>query len=89
MAKGISAKRARRQSLKRHEINRHRVRTIRTLIRSAREAIASGSDETAERVQRAVVALDRVAGKAPLHRNNAARRKGRLIRLLNRSKADA
>ena len=63
MAKGISAAKAHRRSLKKREINRHRNRTIRTLIRHAREAIEDGAQDAPDTVRRAMVALDRSKGK--------------------------
>ncbi len=86
MAKGISAAKAHRRSVKKREINRHRNRTIRTLIRSAREAIEDGEQDAQDTVKRAMVALDRAKGKT-LHGRNADRRKSRLVRLLNRTQA--
>ncbi len=81
--KGISAKRARRQSLIRHEINRHRTRTVRTAIKTARESILSKSDDANETLKLASVALERAGSKGTIHRNNAARRKSRLAKMLN------
>jgi len=86
VAKGISAAKAHRRSVKKREINRHRNRTIRTLIRSAREAIEDGEQDAQDTVKRAMVALDRAKGKT-LHGRNADRRKSRLVRLLNRTQA--
>lgn len=83
--KGISAKRARRQSLIRHEINRHRSRTVRTAIKTARESILSKSDDAKETLKLASIALDRAGSKGTIHRNNAARRKSRLAKMLNSS----
>ena len=86
MAKGISAAKAHRRSLRKRDVNRHRNRTIRTLIRRAREAIEDGEQDAQDTVNRAMVALDRAKGKT-LHGRNADRRKGRLARLLNRAQA--
>lgn len=87
MTKGISAAKAHRQSLRRHESNRHRMRTLRTLIRSARESVEDGADDREERVRVASAALDRAASRGVIHSNNASRRKGRLLLLLNRTDA--
>ncbi len=86
MAKGISAAKAHRRSLRKRDVNRHRNRTIRTLIRRAREAIEDGAQDAPDTVRRAMVALDRSKGKT-LHSRNADRRKSRLARLLNRAQA--
>ena len=46
--------------------------------------IASDDLESAEKaVEDAVVALDKAAQKGAIHRNNAARRKSRIMRTLN------
>lgn len=58
----------------------------RTLVKRAELAIG-GEDQTAaqEAVNRAVSMLDRAYGKKVIHRNNAARRKSRLIAKLNQA----
>lgn len=56
----------------------------RTLVKKAELAIQSGdSAEAQTAVQRAVAMLDRVAGKGIIHKNNAARRKSRLMAKFN------
>ena len=87
MTKGISAAKRHRQSLRRREVNRRRVRTLRTLIRNARESVADGTEDREERVRAASAALDRAASRGVIHANNASRRKGRLRGLLNRAEA--
>jgi small subunit ribosomal protein S20 len=59
--------------------------SVRTHIRHAREAIADAATEatTAEAVKRAISQLDRAVSKGVIHPNNAARRKSRLMKLLN------
>jgi len=84
--KGISAKRARRQSLVRYEINKHRVRTVRSAVRSAREAISTSEEDVLDKIKVASQALDRAASKGTIHKNNAARRKSRLAKLAQSSK---
>ncbi len=87
MAKGISAAKAHRQSDRRRDVNRHRNRTVRTLIRRARESIAEGSQGAQEAVRSAMIELDRAKGKGTLHGKNVDRRKSRLARLLNKAPA--
>ncbi len=59
-----------------------------TYIRDARKLIDEGDLDSAEIIaRRAVVALDKAASKGALHRNNAARRKSRLMSRLSRAKA--
>lgn len=84
-----STKRA-RQSINRRERNRYFQTTARTLIKKTRNQIAGGELEEAEVTMRqAVKALDTAARKGIIHRNNAARRKSRLARTLNKAKAEA
>ncbi|MDQ6693448.1 MAG: 30S ribosomal protein S20 [Chloroflexota bacterium] len=62
------------------------VRTaLKTYIRSAQSQIAAQQPEdAAQAVVRAISALDKAAGKGIIHRNQAARRKSRLMAKLNR-----
>lgn len=59
-------------------------------MRKANEAIADG-DQTAAAaaVAEAISTLDRVANKGVIHKNNAARRKSRLMAKLNQLGAPA
>jgi small subunit ribosomal protein S20 len=61
----------------------------RSRVRKAREAIAGAAKapETAAALREAVVALDKAASKGVIHRNNAARRKSRLMQRLNKALA--
>lgn len=60
----------------------------RTLVRRAIEAIEAGDEEAAnEAVARAIRALDRTASRGVIHKNNAARRKSRLMSKLNTMKS--
>ena len=71
-----------RQEQKRRMHNRSVKSLVKTQITKARNAIAF--DENAEAAVRAAVSeLDRAAKKGVLHRNNAARRKSRLMKQLN------
>jgi len=56
----------------------------RTYIKRTRRLVAEGKlDEAQEAARQAISTLDRAAEKGILHRNNVARRKSRLMRLLN------
>ena len=58
--------------------------SARTLIRKAQSAIRTENTELAEtEVLKAVRALDKAAAKGVIHKNNAARRKSRLMAHLN------
>jgi small subunit ribosomal protein S20 len=81
-----SAIKRHRQSLRRGERNQARRTAARSAVRKARELITEGSrDEAAVAVNSAASILDRAANKGTLHPNNAARRKSRLMRQLNRA----
>lgn len=63
---------------------------MRTTIRKSAAELASGSvDTSAEAVARAISIIDRTAAKGVIHRNQAARRKSRLMKRLNQLKAQA
>lgn len=64
--------------------------TVRTYVTRARNAIASDTEapETAEAIRTAISNLDRAVRKGVLHRNNAARRKSRLMARLNKAQAE-
>ncbi|NJN98994.1 MAG: 30S ribosomal protein S20 [Anaerolineales bacterium] len=84
-----SAKRA-RQNVKRRAHNRYYSVTARTFVKKARLQIeGKDSENAAETVQQAIKALDKAAQKGVIHRNNAARRKSRLVKALNKAKAAA
>jgi len=71
-----------RQEQKRRLHNRSVKSLVKTQITKARQAIAV--DENAEEAVRAAASeLDRAAKKGVIHRNNAARRKSRLMKQLN------
>jgi small subunit ribosomal protein S20 len=74
-----SAKKQARAGARRSVRNRAAKSEVKTLIVKARRSLAAGSADSA---LEAVRALDRAASKGVLHRNNAARRKGRLARQL-------
>ena len=56
--------------------------SARTFVKRARVAITTGSEDSAAAITAAISALDRAAQKGVIHRNNAARRKSRLLKLL-------
>lgn len=89
MANTKSAIKRIRSSERKRRINQvHRSRA-RTYVKNTRRLIASGELQDAEvMAQRALSALDRAAQKGIIHRNNAARRKSRLLRALNQAKQE-
>ncbi len=73
-----------RQNEKRRVHNRVYRGSTRTAIRNAQAAIETGEMEDARTVTMvAIQALDRAAAKGIIHKNNAARRKSRLMAQLN------
>lgn len=63
---------------------------VKTAIRHAVTSIGEGNLETAqERVIHAISQLDKAASKGVIHRGNAARRKSRLMRKLNKAASEA
>jgi small subunit ribosomal protein S20 len=82
MPNNRAAEKRMRQEQKRRLHNRSIKSLVKTQITKARQAIIADADaETA--VRDAVSDLDRAAKKGVIHRNNAARRKSRLMKQLN------
>ncbi len=78
-----SAAKRMRQNEKRRVRNRVIRTRTRSFVKRARQAIEAGDLEAAQlAVQAASRELDRAVSKGILHRNNADRRKGRLMRQL-------
>jgi small subunit ribosomal protein S20 len=71
-----------RQNEKRRLNNRNVRGAARTAVNQARAAFAEGAAETKEAVLSAISALDKAAEKGVIHKNNAARRKSRLMKKL-------
>ena len=72
--------------LVRKSLRKRPLRTAtRTYVKKAQETIATGDSEAAmESTNQAIKVLDKAATKGIIHRNNAARRKSRLMDRLNR-----
>lgn len=83
MANTKSAKKDARRSAARALRNRSVKSAVKTKVTKFRRAAATGEEGLAELALTAVSALDRAASKGILHRNNAARRKARLVKQLN------
>lgn len=71
-----------RQNEKRRVRNRHFRGAARSAVNEARAAFDTGAPNTREAVLAAISLLDKAAERGVLHPNNAARRKGRLMRRL-------
>ena len=90
MANTRSAIKQMRRAERRRKINQvHRSRA-RTFVKKTRRLIAEGRLAEAEALSReAISALDRAAQKGVIHKNNAARRKSRLMKYLNQARQQA
>ena len=90
MANTKSAIKNIRRSERRRRINQVYRSRARTYIKKTRKLIAAGRlDEAEATIRQAVSALDKAAQKGVIHKNNAARRKSRLMQQLNKAKAQA
>ena len=81
----MPAKKTGRQQVKRARRNRSAKTETRTIIGRANRSLDSGDAEAAQpAVALAISTLDRAVRKGILHRNNAARRKSRMVAKLSR-----
>ena len=71
-----------RQNENRRLRNRNMRGAARTAVNQARAAFEANEPETKETILKAISALDKAAEKGVIHKNNAARRKGRLMKKL-------
>ena len=84
MANSKSSKKRIRVAERRAERNKPLRTEARTFVKKAEVAIAAGDVAAAEAATReAISVLDRVAVKDVIHKNNAARRKSRLMAKFN------
>ena len=73
-----------RQALRRRDINRRGRSAAKTLVqRASNIALGRAEGDGVEAVTAAITALDKAAEKGIIHRNNAARRKSRLMTKVN------
>jgi len=77
-----------KQNEKRRLRNRMVSGSARTAVNKARVALEAKTPETKEEVLKAISALDKAATKGVIHKNNAARRKGRLMKKLASLKSE-
>jgi small subunit ribosomal protein S20 len=86
-----SAQKRMRQEAKRRLRNRSVKSEVRTAVTKARAAIDTRTAEpqTEEAIRTAIRELDSAVSKGVLHRNNAARRKSRLMARLHKAEATA
>ncbi len=86
MPNNAAAEKRMRQEQRRRAFNRSTKSVVKTAVTKARNAIVtpavSGEDTTAA-VRAAISELDKAAKKGVIHKNNASRRKSRLMKQLN------
>ena len=84
-----SAKKRMRIEVKRRAHNNQAKSVVRTRVTKARNAIAASASapETEEAIKAALRSLDMAASRGVIHRNNAARRKSRLMARLHAAEA--
>ena len=82
MANIASSKKDARRSAERAVRNRSLRSSVKTKVSKVRRAVAEGTAEALDELTATAIAgLDRAVAKGVLHRNNAARRKSRLLKL--------
>jgi small subunit ribosomal protein S20 len=86
MPNNAAAEKRMRQEQRRRAVNRSTKSVVKTNITKARQAIVTPSitsEAATEAVRNAISELDKAAKKGVIHKNNAARRKSRLMKQLN------
>jgi len=79
-----SAEKELRKAQKRRLRNMYYRSRARTFVKRVRKLLAEGKiEEAREALKLAISALDKAAEKGVIHKNNAARRKSRLMKLFN------
>jgi len=71
-----------KQNEKRRLANRSTRGAARTAVNQARAAFEKDAPETKDAILKAISILDKAVGKGVIHKNNAARRKSRLMKKL-------
>ena len=71
-----------RQNEKRRLRNKSARSEMRTLVKDARTATEAGRDDAEEMLRQALKSIDKAAQKGIIHKNQAARRKSRLVKEL-------
>lgn len=82
MANTKSALKRIRIAEKRRERNTSYNSRVKTMLKKAEQTIASGTADVAA-ITAAISTLDKAATKGVIHKNNAARRKSRLMKKVN------
>ncbi|MEI8166533.1 MAG: 30S ribosomal protein S20 [Chloroflexales bacterium] len=82
MANTKSAKKRIRSNERKHQRNTVYRSRVKTLVKKAEQSIFGGTPDAAT-IREAISTLDKAAVKGIIHKNNAARRKSRLMKKLN------
>ena len=72
---------------KKNHANAAQKSALRTSVKKAKVAIASNDANAAAAVKEASISIDKAVTKGLLHKNNAARKKSRLAKAMNRAQA--
>jgi small subunit ribosomal protein S20 len=88
MANIKSQKKRNRQNQQRHERNKAVRSELKTRVKSARDGVDTGADDSAERVKSAQKRLAKAGDKGIIHKNQAARRTSRLMRHAGRASSN-
>jgi small subunit ribosomal protein S20 len=75
------------QNEKRHQRNKAVKSEVKTRARSAVAAAEAGADDTDAKLRAAIQRLDMAASKGVIHKNQAARRKSRLVARVARAQS--
>ncbi|MGA8295447.1 MAG: 30S ribosomal protein S20 [Acidimicrobiales bacterium] len=78
-----------RQNAARHERNKAVRSEVRTRSKRAIAAAIDAAPDLSETVESAVRRIDKAAAQGIIHKNQAARRKSRLVRAVNRATGSA
>jgi small subunit ribosomal protein S20 len=78
-----------RQNLVRHERNKAVRSELKTRVRAATTAAAEGADDVQDKLRLAVKRIDKAAAKGVIHKNQAARRKSRLMKQINKATTES
>ena len=89
MANIKSQKKRNLTNARRHEKNKAVRSELKTRIKKADHSAIEGAEDTAAQVQRAVKALDMAAAKGIIHKNQAANRKSKLMKRINKVSSSA
>jgi small subunit ribosomal protein S20 len=90
VAHSLSARKRIRQNLKHRARNRARKAELRVQVKSFLAAVSAGDLTKAEsELRKTAQRLDKVAAKGSIHKNTAARKRGRLAKRLNAARAAA